>query len=67
MKDRNVLVIGGGIAGVTAALELAEMGIPSTIVERENRLGGRPAFLPARRPRNATNVLPVWWTIKSRR
>jgi len=41
VKDRNVLVIGGGIAGVTAALELAEMGIPSTIVERENRLGGQ--------------------------
>lgn len=41
MTDRYVLIIGGGIAGVTAALELAEMGIPSTIVERENRLGGQ--------------------------
>ncbi|MFQ5840921.1 MAG: FAD-dependent oxidoreductase [Thermodesulfobacteriota bacterium] len=41
MRDRYVLIIGGGIAGVTAAVELAEMGIPSTIVEKENRLGGR--------------------------
>ena len=41
MTDRNVLIIGGGIAGVTAALELAEMGIPATIVEKENRLGGQ--------------------------
>lgn len=41
MRGRHILIIGGGIAGVTAALELAEMGIPSTIVERENRLGGR--------------------------
>jgi heterodisulfide reductase subunit A len=39
--DRNVLIIGGGIAGITAALELAEMAIPSTIIERENRLGGQ--------------------------
>ena len=41
MRDRNALIIGGGIAGVTVALELAEMGIPSTIVERESRLGGQ--------------------------
>ena len=41
MRDRHVLIIGGGTAGVTAALELAEMGIPSTIVEKENRLGGQ--------------------------
>ena len=39
--DRIVLIIGGGIAGITAALELAEMRIPSTIIERENRLGGQ--------------------------
>jgi heterodisulfide reductase subunit A len=39
--DRNVLIIGGGVAGITAALELAEMAIPSTIIERENRLGGQ--------------------------
>jgi heterodisulfide reductase subunit A len=39
--DRKVLIIGGGIAGITAALELAEMGIPSTIIEREDRLGGQ--------------------------
>jgi heterodisulfide reductase subunit A len=36
-----VLVIGGGIAGITAALELADMAVPSTIVERESRLGGQ--------------------------
>ncbi len=41
MTDRNVVVIGGGIAGITAALELAAMGIPSTIVERGERLGGQ--------------------------
>jgi len=41
VTERNVLVIGGGTAGITVALELAEMGIPSTIVEKENGLGGK--------------------------
>jgi len=41
VRDRDVLIIGGGIAGVTVALELAEMGVPATIVERENPLGGQ--------------------------
>jgi heterodisulfide reductase subunit A-like polyferredoxin/coenzyme F420-reducing hydrogenase delta subunit len=34
------LVIGGGVAGMTAALELAYAGIPVTLVERSDGLGG---------------------------
>jgi heterodisulfide reductase subunit A-like polyferredoxin len=34
------LVIGGGIAGMTAALSLAEQGFEAVLVEREDRLGG---------------------------
>ncbi len=34
------LVIGGGVSGVTAALELASHGVPVTLVERERELGG---------------------------
>ena len=34
------LVIGGGIAGMTAALGLAEQGFPVYLVEKENTLGG---------------------------
>lgn len=34
------LVIGGGVAGMTAALELAGAGIPVTLVERAGELGG---------------------------
>lgn len=45
MRDRKVVIIGGGIAGITVALELAEMGIYSTIVEKENRLGGQAGVL----------------------
>jgi heterodisulfide reductase subunit A len=34
------MVIGGGIAGMSAALSLADMGISSYLVEREPQLGG---------------------------
>ena len=34
------LVIGGGLAGMTAALELSRQGFPSVLVERSDRLGG---------------------------
>ena len=36
-----ILVIGGGIAGITAAVELAEVGLEVVLVEREPFLGGR--------------------------
>ena len=35
------LVIGGGVAGMTAALNLADQGFPVYLVEREEELGGR--------------------------
>jgi len=34
------LVIGGGLAGITAALALAEQGFPVHLVEKDNSLGG---------------------------
>ncbi len=37
---RSALVIGGGLAGLTAALALAEEGFGVTLVEREAELGG---------------------------
>ncbi len=37
---RTGLVIGGGIAGMTAALGLSEQGFDCVLVERENELGG---------------------------
>jgi heterodisulfide reductase subunit A-like polyferredoxin len=38
--NKRALVIGGGIAGMTAALSLAEQGFESVIVEKEPHLGG---------------------------
>ena len=42
---RTILVVGGGIAGITAAMEAAEAGYEVFIVEKEPYLGGRVAQL----------------------
>jgi heterodisulfide reductase subunit A len=39
--DQSALVIGGGVAGMTAALQLEAQGIKVSLVEKEGRLGGR--------------------------
>ena len=44
--SRHVVVVGGGIAGLTAALGLAERGIRVTLLEREAGLGGRVRSWP---------------------
>jgi heterodisulfide reductase subunit A-like polyferredoxin len=38
--EKSALVIGGGPAGMTAALNLAEGGFPVHLIERENEMGG---------------------------
>jgi len=38
---RNVVVIGGGLAGMTVAMELAERGVAVTLLEASDRLGGK--------------------------
>jgi len=38
--QKAALVLGGGVAGMTAALTLADQGFPVHLVERETRLGG---------------------------
>jgi len=38
---RSALVIGGGIAGIQCATDLAEQGFPTILVEKESELGGR--------------------------
>ena len=40
MTAKTVLVIGGGISGITVASELAQMGISVTLIEKEASLGG---------------------------
>ena len=38
----NILVIGGGPAGLNAAVMLSELGVNVTLVERDSFLGGNP-------------------------
>ncbi len=49
---KGVAVIGGGIAGVQAALDLAEQGIQVYIIEKSPSLGGRMAQLDKTFPTN---------------
>lgn len=41
MTEKNVLVVGGGIGGITAALELASCGVKVTMLEEGPSIGGR--------------------------
>jgi len=43
--NHAALIIGGGLAGITAALSLADQGFESHIVEKEKKLGGNYAKL----------------------
>ncbi|MCP4902472.1 MAG: FAD-dependent oxidoreductase [bacterium] len=43
--EGRAIVIGGGIAGIQAALDLADARIPVTLVEKSPSLGGRMAQL----------------------
>ncbi|MFC4607242.1 hydroxysqualene dehydroxylase HpnE [Streptomyces maoxianensis] len=40
MGSRHAVVVGGGLAGVTAALQLADAGVGVTLLEGRPRLGG---------------------------
>ena len=43
--NKKVLVIGGGVAGIQAALDCADGGVPVILVEREATIGGKMAKL----------------------
>jgi heterodisulfide reductase subunit A len=49
---RAALVVGGGIAGIQAALDLADMGVQVHLVERLPSIGGRMAQLDKTFPTN---------------
>jgi heterodisulfide reductase subunit A len=49
---KEVLVVGGGIAGIQAALDLAEQGLRVHLIERTPSIGGRMAQLDKTFPTN---------------
>ncbi len=44
-RSQTIVVVGGGIAGITAALEASEVGYEVVLIERGPALGGRVAQL----------------------
>lgn len=56
---RTVLVVGGGVTGITAALEAAEAGNPVILVEKAATLGGFAARAKMRLPAGPPYTYPV--------
>ncbi len=52
--ERRAAVLGGGVAGLKSALELAERGLPVTLVEKSPFLGGQVAQLARLAPDGET-------------
>ncbi len=54
--SRDVLVIGGGVAGISAALDLANAGLRVYLVERKPTIGGYMALLTDVFPTNDCSI-----------
>jgi len=54
--SKSALVIGGGIAGIQAALDLANMGIQVSMIEKKPCIGGRMAQLDKTFPTNDCSI-----------
>ncbi len=52
MSQKSVLIIGGGIAGIQSAIDLANMGNRVYLVEKKPSIGGRMAQLDKTFPTN---------------
>ena len=55
---KDILVVGGGITGMTAAIEAAKAGYKATLVEKSAALGGAAAQLLKRIPQHAPYTDP---------
>ncbi len=55
-EEGHVLVIGGGVAGIQAALDLADSGTKVTLVEKKPCIGGRMAQLDKTFPTNDCSI-----------
>jgi phytoene dehydrogenase-like protein len=59
----NVVVIGGGLAGMTAARQIAKRGAKVTLLERTERLGGKAGsdVKGGRNVEHGYHVFPKWY------
>ena len=56
MASQDVLIIGGGIAGMQAALDLGDMGLTVHLVEKNPSVGGKMAQLDKTFPTNDCTI-----------
>lgn len=63
-KNKQFLVVGGGVAGITAALDLAEIGLEVCLVDSAASLGGQVARLDKIYPSDHCAFCPLWTHIK---
>ena len=57
-ENKRILVVGGGMSGLTAAFEAAEAGYETILVEKQAQLGGWAAKLWQRTPFKAPHAEP---------
>lgn len=58
-QNKRILVVGGGVSGLTAALEAAETGYEVVLVEKQGELGGWAAKLWKRAPARTPFTDPI--------
>ena len=63
--QRPVLIAGGGVSGMQAALSLAALGIPVLLVEKNAHLGGQVMRLDKVYPTDHCAFCPAWSTAKA--
>lgn len=52
-RNNHIMIVGGGITGMTAALEASKAGYYASIIEKSDRLGGVMGQLKARQPQRS--------------
>ena len=62
---KSVLIVGGGVSGMQAALSLAALDIPVLLVEKNAHLGGQVMRLDKVYPTDHCAFCPAWSTAKA--
>jgi uncharacterized protein with NAD-binding domain and iron-sulfur cluster len=66
MSPTRVVIIGGGLAGMVIAHELAKKRVPTVILEADQRLGGKAGARPSHQDpkifeEHGYHIIPAWY------